>query len=131
MASMKPTPEYAVSVAFRDGYYVPVVHTWERNTTVESSFRLGASSALLVAHSKAMDLASRLQVPFCDSPAAVSDALARYVVKMSAGHPAATNLKTELLSRGCVATLAERYGLREDTIRSIRDILSSVRSTAR
>jgi hypothetical protein len=80
---------------------------------------------------KAAELALRLQVPLCDSPRAVSDALARYVVKMSAGHAAANNLKTDLLSKRCVSAVAERYGLREDTVRSIRDILSNVRSTVR
>jgi hypothetical protein len=128
---MKPSPEYAVSLDFRDGYYVPVVHTWERNTTSEKAFRLGASAARMIAHSKATELANRLQVPFCISREGVSEALARYVVRMSAGHLAATNLKTELLARGCVAAVAERYGMREDTVRSIRDILATVRSTAR
>ena len=128
---MRPSPEFAVSLAFRDGCYVPVVHTWERNTTSEAAFRLGASSTRLVAETKAMELALRMQVPYCDTPKAVSDALARYVVRMSAGHTAATNLKTDLLARRCVAAVAERYGLREDTVRSIRDILSTVRSMAR
>jgi hypothetical protein len=128
---MKPSPEYAVSLGFRDGCYVPVVHSWERNTTLETTFRLGANSVRLVAQKKAAELALRLQVPLCDSPRAVSDALARYVVKMSAGHAAANNLKTDLLSKRCVSAVAERYGLREDTVRSIRDILSNVRSTVR
>src|SRR5215217_583693 len=94
MVPMKPSPEYAVSLAFRDGYYVPVVHIWERNTTSDSDFRAGASSARIIAHSKAVQLANRLQVPYCDSHGAVRQALARYVVKMSAGHSAANNLKT-------------------------------------
>ena len=131
MRIMRPSPEYAVSLAFRDGYYVPVVHTWERNTTSENAYRPASSSARMIAHTKALELSSRLQVPFCDSPKAVSEALARYVVKVSAGHAAANNLKTDLLARRCVAAVAERYGIREDTVRSIRDILATVRSTAR
>ena len=131
MGRMKPSPEYAVSLAIRDGYYVPVVHTWERNTTSDTAFRPGASSARMIAHSKAIEVASRLRVPYCDSPGAVREALARYVIKMSAGHSAANNLKTELLSTRCVPAVAERYGICVDTVRSIRDILSTVRSTVR
>lgn len=129
MPSMKPSPEYAVSLAFRDGCYVPLVHVWERNTTSETAHRLGANSARLIAHSKALELANRLQVPFCESTSAVSDALARYIVKMSAGHITATRLKTDLLARSSIAAVAERYGVAETTVRSIRDILATVRST--
>ncbi|HYP09026.1 MAG TPA: hypothetical protein VER03_22555 [Bryobacteraceae bacterium] len=125
---MKPNPEYAVSLACRDGYYVPVVHSWERNTTSESQFRLGAHPVRMKAESKAIELARRLQVPFCQSPAAISDALARYVVKMSAGHLPATRLKEDLLARKSVTVVAERYGVREETVRSIRDILATVRN---
>lgn len=128
MAIMKPNPEYAVSLAFRDGYYVPVVHVWERNTTSETPYRLGANSTRMKAESKATDLANRLQVPFCDSAAAVSDALARYIVKMSAGHIPATRLKSDLLTRTSIAAVSERYGVREETVRSVRDILATVRS---
>jgi hypothetical protein len=128
---MTPTPEYAVSVAFRDGYYFPVVHLWERNATTEKPFRLGASSARMIAQAKAMELANRLQVPFCQTSTAISDSLARYIVKRSAGHAAANNLKTELLSRVCVAKVAARYGLQEETVRSIRDMLATVRDAVR
>jgi hypothetical protein len=131
MSDMKPTSEYAVSLAFRDGYYTPVIHTWERNATFENAFRLGASSVRLIAQSKATELANRLHVPFCSSSAAVSDSLARYIVKRSAGHVAADNLKTDLLARRCVGAVAERYGINEDTVRSIRDILATVRDTVR
>jgi NAD-dependent oxidoreductase involved in siderophore biosynthesis len=120
----KPSPEYAVSLTFRDGHYVPVVHVWERHVSIDHVHRSGASGARIIAQGKAVALARRLGVPFCETEEDVSKALARYVIRSSAGHVSATNVKRDVLARHGITAVAERYGLRDQTVRSIRDLLS-------
>jgi hypothetical protein len=121
---MTSTPEYAVSLAMRDGSYIPVIHMWERRTDTEVLFRQGASGARIIARAKAIELAGRLGVRFCENAHDVSEALARYVVRSSGSHVAATNVKRDVLARHAINAVAERYGLRDHTVRAIRDLLA-------
>ena len=121
---MHPSPEYAVSLALRDGSYVPVIHTWERRTDIENVHRQGANGARIIARTKAVELAGRLSVPFCETQDQVSKALARYVIRSSGSHVVANNVKRDVLARHGINAVAERYGLKDHTVRAIRELLA-------
>jgi hypothetical protein len=82
-----------------------------------------ASRVQVTGRSNAMTLSHRLAVPFCEGEAQLRDALARFIVKSSAGHVPANRLKAELLAPHSIASLVERYGLPADTLRTVRDLL--------